>query len=113
MVRTQVMSTKGKKVKMDQISKVVERAITKQVRLQEARREFYYFMQKNPEITDESSADSEEYFRHYNELETARTDSLHAISALNELLCGEESQAALLEDSVVEDSSMEAAVSSC
>lgn len=84
------MSSKRKVVKMESVSKVCERALTKQLRLQEARREFYYFMQKNPEISDENSADSEEYFRHYNELEQARADSRQAIEDLNEVLCVEE-----------------------
>jgi hypothetical protein len=89
------MSEKKKRSSMESVSKVVERAITKQVRLQEARREFHYFLKKNPEITDESSGDSDEYFKHYNELEQARTESQKAISDLNHLL---ESQEAVWDD---------------
>jgi hypothetical protein len=84
------MSERKKRSTMENVSKVVERAITKQVRLQEARREFYYFMKKNPEITDESSGDSDEYFKHYNDLEQARTESQQAISDLNDLLGSDE-----------------------
>lgn len=83
------MSAKGKKMsEVTSVNTVVDAAISKQIKLQEAKRELFYFKARSQENSDEGSNDSEGSAAFLEQLRVASMEREQAIANLNAVLAG-------------------------